>query len=292
MQEITIEAQAKAEQERVFAPASLLDLPIAKLQIVQATDILTEDWLDRSMLEPKLARNADGLWVLTVRRQGEHSKFEVPYVGSEMILADAELGLIVVLIGYHGAYTEKYGRLGYMTQKGQFYRYYRQESTGDWQCIAWRTLNDDLRQLIISTVQEHGPAWAKSPGKLQSERKPPAKPVTMTSYKVVRVIDGRYFSLYDPSVEYVIGERLKQPAKPKHGGGFYSFPTLEMGTEFLTTCTDFLPFHSDVVTPQVALLECEIGGRIINYGHKMASTYLCPIRVLEVRAVSTSCLEA
>lgn len=265
--------------------ASLLALPVANLQIVQASNVLNASWLNRKMLEPTLLQNADGLWVLTVRRQGEHSKFEVPYIGSEIVLADPELGLVVVLVGYHGSATEKYGRLGYMTQKGQFYRYYMQLSVGSWIQVEWRTLNDELRSLIISTVEEQGPKWAKTPGKLQSERKQPSKPVTMTSYKVVRLLDERYYSLYDPTVEYVLGARMKQPAKPKHGGGFYSYPTLEMGTEFLADCAECIPFHTDIATSQLALLECEIGGRMINYGHKMASTYLCPVRVLEVRTV-------
>jgi hypothetical protein len=264
---------------------SLLDLPVAGLQIVQATDVVTADWLDRSLLEPRLSQNADGLWVLTVRRQGKHSTFEVPYIGSDILLADAELGLVVVLVAYHGSDTTKYGRLGYKTQKGQFYRYYRQGATGGWCRVEWRHLNDALRSFIIETVEEHGPAWAKKPGKLQSERKPPAKPVTMISYKVVRLIGGRYFSLYDPTQEYILGQRLKQKAVPRHGGGFFSYPTHEEGLEFLASCAVGIPFHTDVITPQLALLECEIGGRIINYGHKMASTYLCPIRVLEVRVV-------
>jgi len=109
---------------------------------------------------------------------------------------------------------------------------------------------------------------------------------------VVRLIDGRYYSLYDPTVEYVLGKRMKQLAKPKHGGGWFSYPTLEKGTEFLASCVGAMPFHVEVVTPMLALLECEIGGRIIDYGHKFASTYLCPVRVLEVCFVSTSSLEA
>lgn len=265
--------------------ASLLDMPLAKLQIVQAREVITESWLERAMLEPTLTQNADGLWVLSVRRQGEHRSFKVPFIGSEIVLADAELGLVVVLVGYHGSETEKYGRLGYMTQKGQFYRYYQQHTSGDWHQVVWRHLNDEVRHLILSTIQEQGPSWARVPGKLRSERKPPAQKVVMTSYKVVREIGGRYYSLYDPTVEYVLGERMKQPAKPKHGGGFYSFPTLEMGTTFLATCANCIPFHADVATAQVALLECEIGGRIIHYGHKMASTYLCPMRVLDIRSV-------
>jgi len=286
MQTMSDQAESFAALEQATSVPPLLDLPIARLQIVQTSEVLKADWLDRSMLEPKLEQNADGLWVLAVHRQGEHSKFEVPYIGSEILLADAELGLVAVLVGYHGSATEKYGRLGYMTQKGQFYRYYQQQPGGDWKRVEWRHLSDEVRQLVLNMVEEQGPAWAKKPGKLQSERKPPTKRAALTSYKVVRVIDGRYFSLYQPDVEYVIGQRMKQPAKPKHGGGFYSYPTLEMGTEFLADCVERLPFHREVVTPLLALLECEIGGRIIDYGHKLASTYLCPVRVLEMRAAN------
>jgi hypothetical protein len=264
---------------------SLLDLPMAKLQIVTTSDVLDESYLDRSMIEPRLSQNADGLWVLSVRRQGAHRQFNVPFIGSEIIVSDAELGLVVVLVGYHGSATEKYGRLGYMTQKGQFYRYYRQAETGDWKQVYWRALNDELRTLIIETVESSGLEWARVPGKLSSERKRPAKIVEMTSYKVVRFIDGRYYSLYDPGTEYILGERMKQRAKPNHGGGFYSFPTVEMGANFLESCARFIPFPSELTTMQVALVECEVGGRIISYGHKMSSTYLCPMRVLEIRDI-------
>lgn len=264
---------------------SLLDLPIARLQIVQASDVVKADWLDRSMLEPALSRNTDGLWLLYIHRQGEHSKFEVPFIGSEIVLADAELGLIVVLVGYHGSSTEKYGKLGYLTQKGQFYRYYQQQTGGDWKRVEWRFLCDEVRQLILDTVDEQGPDWARKPGKLQAERKPPTKRVAVTSYKVVRLIDGRYFSLYDPTQEYILSQWVKEPAKPKHGGGFYSYPTLDMGTKFLADCVADIPFHREVSTLHLALLECEIGGRIIDYGHKLCSTYLCPVRVLEVREI-------
>lgn len=274
----------EAETPEVSITA-LLDLPMAKLQIVTTSDVLDESYLNRPAIEPQLAQNADGLWVLSVRRQGVHRVFDIPFIGSEILLADAELGLIVVLVGYHGSSVEKYGKLGYMVQKGQFYRYYRQQPSGDWIQVYWRAFNDDLRTLILNTVEESGLQWARVPGKLSSERKPPAKRVMMTSYKVVRFIEGRYYSLYDPTVEYVLGERMQQPAKPNHGGGFYSLPTLEMGTEFLESCTRYVPFSCEVVTTQVALIECEVGGRIISYGHKMSSTYLCPMRIIEIRDI-------
>lgn len=289
MQEMTVDgvAQEQAEVLPYRAGVSLLDLPVAKLQIVQTSAVVTDHWLHRSMLEPTLAENADGLWVLAVRRQGTHGQFDVPYIGSEVILADAELGLVVVLVSYHGDAPEKYGKMGYLMQKGQFYRYYQQAADGTWGQVLWRQLNDALRSLIISTVQEQGPSWARSPGKLQAERNPPTKPAALTSYKVVRLIDGRYFSLYNPDQEYVLGERLKEIAKPGHGGGFFSYPTLEQGTAYLADCAISLPFcrERNARTFHLALLEVEIGGRIINYGHKLCSTYLRPVRVLEVRAV-------
>jgi hypothetical protein len=285
MQETVTEVLETDVQANVATLASLLELPVARLQIVQARDVLIAPDLDRSLLEPKLAKNADGLWVLMVRRQGEYRTFDRHYIGSEIILADAELGLVVVLVAYHSLHPKKYGRLGYLTQKGQFYRYYRQEATGAWVMVPWRLLNDEVRQLVIGAVKEHGPAWAKKPGKLHLERKPPTRPVTMTSYKVVRWIAKRYYSLYDPTVEYVPGKRMKQPAKPKHGGGWFSYPTLEKGTSFLASCAQVMPYHVEVETKMLALLECEIGGRIIDYGHKFASTYLCPMHVLEVRPV-------
>ncbi len=105
----------------------------------------------------------------------------------------------------------------------------------------------------------------------------------MLAYKVVRLIDGRYYSLHNPEIEYVLGRRVKEAAKPNHGGGFFTHPTQEMGDAYLESCVEILGFSDDPPTPHLALLEVEIGGRIIQYGHKMASTYLCPVRVLEVR---------
>lgn len=267
------------EDVNVVPAIALLDFPVAKLQLVQSGGVIDACWPDRPTVEPKLTQNADGLWLLTVRRQGEHGKFEVPYIGTEILLADAEMGLIVVLVGYHG--TETWGRKrDKRVVKGQFYRFYRQQETGEWQRLVWRQLNDETRQFVLDLP---APEWARKPGKLSSERKPPAKMVEMTSYKVVRLIDGRYYSLYQPDVEYILGQRVKQQAKPGHAGGFFSYPTIEHGQDYLAGCARSLPFHMEVATPALALLECEIGGRIINYGHKMASTYLCPMRVLEVR---------
>lgn len=262
-------------------PVVLQSLPEVQLQIVQVPSLIDDAWPDRGTIEPTLLQNADGLWLLSVRRQGEYGKFEMSYISSEILLADT--ALVVVLIAYHG--TEPYGpKRSRRVTKGQFYRYYQQSFCG-WQQVAWRRLTDDHRRLVIETVEEKAPAWAAKPGKLQSERNPPTKPITMTTFKVVRVIEGRYWSLYDPTQEYIIGERLKQPARPNHGGGFFSYPSRDIGITYLTNCVKSIPFHSEVHTPALALLECEIGGRIIHYVGKMASTYLRPVKVLEVRSI-------
>ena len=280
IEEVSPESGYPVEKPEESVPSvSVLDLPMAKLQIMQAGDMVRDGYLVRSDVDPILDQNADGLWMLTLRRQGKHGKFSIPYIGSEVLLADAEMGFIVVLVAYHG--TETFGRKkNKRVSKGQFYRFYRQAESGGWHRLIWRQLNDGTRQMVLDLDK---PEWARKPGKLSSERNPPAKPVIMTSYKVVRLINGRYFSLYQPDQEYILGQRVKQRAKPGHQGGFFSYPTNEAGLNYLESCVRVLPFHDDIDTPELALIECEIGGRIINYGHKMASTYLCPLRVLEVR---------
>lgn len=254
------------------------------MQFVEHTELVEDIWLERAIIEPELSKNSDGLWRLRLHRQGKHGEFEIPYIDTQIIMADSDLGFVVVLVGYHG--TEPYGpSRSKHVQKGQFYRFYRQSPDGDWESAPWRKINDELRALIIETTQETGPEWARKPGKLSSERASPAKPVITTAYKVVRVIDGNFYSLYDPTQEYILGERLKQAARPGHRGGYFSHLSLEQGQAYLASCARAMPFHREVATPHLALLECEIGGKIINYGHKMASTYLCPIRVIEVRIV-------
>jgi hypothetical protein len=259
---------------------SLLDLPVAKLQLMQAGDVLADIW-KREQAEPKLSQNADGLWLLTIRRQGEHGKFETPYIGTEILLADTEMGLVVVLCAYHSTDTYKISRRERVAWKGQFYRYYRQEPSGDWQQLIWQQLNDETRRMVLNLPR---PEWARAPGKLSSQRKPPAKMIERISYKVVRVIDGRYYSLWRPDVEYVIGQRMKQAAKPGHASGYFSWPTQEAGQEYLAGCSHLLS-RGNVVTPALALIECEIGGRTIDYGNKLCSTYLMPVRVMEVRSL-------
>jgi len=53
MQETTLEVNT---QESTSAVDTLLHLPEALLQIVQASDVVKTDWLDRPMIEPNMTR--------------------------------------------------------------------------------------------------------------------------------------------------------------------------------------------------------------------------------------------
>jgi hypothetical protein len=105
-----------------------------------------------------------------------------------------------------------------------------------------------------------------------------------TAYKVVKIVNGRYLSLYDSKTEYKIGKRLAQKARPDHGGGYYAF------------VYDGTPDPADILggvhlwfeeNMRVAILEVELSGTIITYGNKVAATYLKPVRVLSSWTVYT-----
>jgi hypothetical protein len=278
--ELELVEQDETLQEEALV-LCLLDLPAASLQIMLAGDIQPDVW-ERSQVEPKLAQNADGMWMLTVRRQGQYKSFDMAYIDSQVLYADGEMGLVVVLCAFHSVATYRIARKQEIAWKGQFYRYYRQETDGAWKQVIWRDLCDETRALILGLER---PEWARVPGKLRSDRSKPTSPTALTSYKVVRVIEGRYYSLYDPSVEYVLGQRVMQKAQRKHQGGYFSYRDQEDAIDYLERCLRRMPFHPFHATPALALVECEIGGKIIDYVHKLCSTYLTPVKVLDVREV-------
>lgn len=100
------------------------------------------------------------------------------------------------------------------------------------------------------------------------------------TYKAVAYRDDRYWSLYDPKVEYRIGKRLVQAVKADHQGGFYSFASVNT-LLYILDDGRLIDRSRLRAVRQIAILECEISGRQIVYdGLKIASTYLKPRRVL------------
>jgi hypothetical protein len=257
---------------------SIIDLPTTTFQVVQSSDIVTDEWLTRADVEPHLEQNQEGVFILSIINQGEFGMFEVPYIFHQLVHADESL--VVVLVAYHG--TEPYGRKSNKrVTKGQFWRYYQCDDNGVWCQVIWKQLNESERQIVLAAKEEKSPAWAKVPGKLQAEYGKPGKAQTRTmSYKIVRVIDGRYYSIYKPDEEYELGKMKVQQAKPKHRGGYFSYPDAELIMRVFEEKHLFsYRYYTEPMT--VALLECEIGGRMIEYNNgKWASTYLRPLRVL------------
>jgi hypothetical protein len=275
---------ADAMPQEVTSPTILFDMPAATLQVVQSSELVENTWPARADVEPQLEQNADGLYMLSLRNQGVHGKFELPYIGSTVVYVDEEL--LAVLVAFHGTDTIKLRRPTryVVSSKGQFWRFYQKIDDGVWQRVEWRHLNDELRQVVLQACSEKAPEWAREPGKLRAEYASPkrssGKRVTTISYKLVQVRDGRYFSIYKGDEEYHLGEWKHELARPNHRGGYYSYPHPEQVVELFQSRKLF-PRNAYQEPLQVALLECEIKGKVIEYDNgKWSSTYLRPIREL------------
>ena len=229
------------------------------LHITFSDDIPDTTYFRTSDAEPRL--NNDTLIVLD--GQGSRRSWGRPGVTSTVVLNEDDICAV------HVGFYHKHGG-------SQFWRYYVPD--GDkWRQAEWRELDDTMRLRILEAAEKKAPHWAKSPGKLRSQRRKPTIHRT-TTWKVVRVEEGRMLSVYDGETEYRLGKTMRQKAEPAHGGGYYSYtrPPEELEEAFR---------EGDVVgTPppgRYAVLECEIWGRKIEYGdYKVASTYLRPVKVI------------
>lgn len=98
------------------------------------------------------------------------------------------------------------------------------------------------------------------------------------AYKAVRVVDGKYYSLYDSVTEYVVGKTMKQLAKPNHGGGYYSYAdvrdAIDLGEDYKNTDRDYK-------ADETVVLKVEIWGHREHYWEKTASTYLKVLGVVD-----------
>jgi hypothetical protein len=227
-----------------------------------------DTYFNTKAAQPELERDEQGEQVLNlVNGQGtRRSSWGAPGVTSTIVLHTDDL------VAIHVGYYHKHGG-------GQFWRYYRNDGS-QWQEVSWPKLSDEDRQRVLDAYEDRAPSYAKVPGKLRtSYAKPTGK--TYTTYKLVEVVDGKYYGVYDGKTEYVLGKRMAEKAVEDHGGGYYSYPSAEgveatfhAGTLFPRRC------YEDAMT--LALIECEISGTIINYdGRKYASTYIKPVKEIK-----------
>jgi hypothetical protein len=218
--------------------------------------------------EPELERDEQGNQVLKLVNGigSRRSSWGEPGVTSTVIL-DAD-NLVAIHVGFH----HKHGG-------SQFWRYYRSNGQ-QWQQATWAQLSDEDRQRVLIACEDRAPTWAKTPGKLRTSY---IKPTSnqRTTYKIVEVVDGKYFSVFDGKTEYVMGKRLAERAVSEHGGGYYSYPSPD-GVEARFNDGSLFPrrCYDDPMT--LALIECEISGTVIEYDNgKFASTYLRFVKVLK-----------
>jgi hypothetical protein len=273
------ETQITEQQVEAQPIPEILYQPATTFQITLSRETVTGGYLWRSDVEPVLTQNTEGVYTLCIRNQGTHGKFDLPYISTLIPYVDESL--VVTLTAYHG--TETFGRKNdQRVSKGQFWRFYVCNDDGVWARVNWKQLDEDQRKTVLSAHKEDSvPEWVRAPGKLGEDYKTPRHARTkMTSYKIVRVVDGRYYSVFKPDEEYILGQLKKEPAKRRHGGGYYSYPTQ---AKLLEMFHDHRLFdYSCYKHPMtLALIDCEISGRIIEYNNgKWASTFLRPLSVL------------
>lgn len=194
------------------------------------------------------------------------SSWGAPGVTSTVVLDECDF--VAIHVGFHHKY-----------RGGQAWYYYTTDGTQT-RRITWQQMPDELRQRVLDNINK-APSWAKTPGKLSTQRAKPSK-VELTSYKLVKFVGvtGRMVSLYDGETEYVIGKRLTEAAQANHGGGYYSHPTSEQVMQMWQS-GDLVPANCKRSATRLALLECKIGGRIVHYSNgKMSSTHLTPVRIV------------
>ena len=95
-------------------------------------------------------------------------------------------------------------------------------------------------------------------------------------YKQVAVIQGKYFSVHDPNIEYEIGKEMKEKPKPMHKGGYFVYPTKE-----LAASADISnKLGSNWLFPR-SILKVQCWGDYISYPRfKLCFEYLKPLKDL------------
>lgn len=229
------------------------------IAVTVSKDVPDGTYFTTTECEPVVTQ--EGVTVFT--GNGKHRSWGSPSVTSTVVLNDS---LLVVHVGFHHKH-----------RGGQFWRYFMLAPENGIVQVKWADLDDETRQEILSAPR---PIWANAPGKLRKDYVKGQMKVR-TTYKVVGLRGDKMFSLYDGETEYVLGKRLCQSVENHHGGGFYSWPTLEDAQEMESDLAKHPHLYGFPWTPDdLVLLKCEISGRMIEYGNsKIASTYIKPVAI-------------
>lgn len=95
-------------------------------------------------------------------------------------------------------------------------------------------------------------------------------------YKSVAVIDGRFYSIFDGTTEYVLGQEMKQPARQGHNGGYYVYRSVDEAEEVN------VPSSSKLKDAPRAILRIKAEGQYCVYSNgKLAFSRITPLEILQ-----------
>lgn len=226
------------------------------MKIYNDSNITDSTYFRTGDCEPYLDHDGN-LWIYNGRGT-YRSSWGSPQVNTAVIISTSDL------VALHIGFSHKHGG-------GQFWRYL-QKSGNDWYSCQWKNLADDQRQMVLDAKR---PSWAKSPGKLKSDRAALNK---WNAYKIMGYDNGRLFSLYDHNFIYEINKTTRQKSQPDHGGGLYVHKSLDNIMQLLN---DGKLINEDWRPEVCALVLCECWGNEINYTNgKTAVSYCKPLEIL------------
>jgi len=244
------------------------------MEIRYSSDVPDDNYFLGHDVEPIVGKQVTVLY----NGNGKGGKWGRPGVTSTAVVQ--EKNFLAIHIGYH----HKYGG-------GQFWRYYNINGLGIATQVTWRSLSDEMREMVLEGWESRAPAWSRCPGKLRSAYVSP-KQNKFTAFKIVEVLDdGSFESLHDHT-RYTVGHTMTQRALRHHNGGYYVYLGNDVKERFLA---------GEIIHPypgKFAILECECWGNTVRYdssgnciddawycddmnAYKIAVTYCKPVAVRE-----------
>lgn len=221
-----------------------------------------------SDVEPVYDSTSDTLTL--VQGEGSRRSWGRPAVWSSVVFRGRDL------VAVHVGFSHKH-------RGGQGWHYWQRQG-GTWIKVVWGKLSDTDRQKVLDRMS-NAPSWAKAPGKLRSEAKPPASAEKVTGYKIVKADGDTLRSLYDNSVVYELGREYSERAQDDHRGGFYFYTDMDAMLKAWGE-RNLVPARCLEDVEHVAIIEVQARGRQISYGRKAAATYIRPLRVIELIEVA------
>ena len=211
----------------------------------------------------------------------------VPPSGSYIVAQEGENTTTTIIVKTRTFVVIHVGLTHRYTREQQWY-YFERKPDGKIRRLTASQLSPQRRNQVLDAYWAgKSPDWAKQP--FVEKPATPGKPERKIRYKAVAVLpDETFCSIYDDSVEYVLGKTYRQKGQPDHNGGYYVYRSAEKARDAA------VPNNSDNRNLPRAVLKCKVWGRCELYGEtewdgdtetptentKEAWTYLKPLEVV------------